>query len=277
MTRSSGQKLLAAAATLGVLGGIGYTVASGPAVAVASGFPAVAESEAEPGISITGIGFARNGPGAPGAARAVAVSRALRDAGRRARAVAEAIGVEVGPIEEVELREPGQFADHRPSAIAAAVATVRLAIVGGATDPGSSRAVQAYGSAFAPVRAGSERRSRAIKLAMLAARRRVTPEAARAARANAAAAARSAGLALGGLVSVSEAPAPFYGYGSSFYDPALGQVGPGQFCGFFSRPVFRQDPRTGLPQVVRRVRSRRCAHEATYSLHLEIAYTAGVG
>jgi len=87
----------------------------------------------------------------------------------------------------------------------------------------------------------------------------------------------AAGLALGGLVSVSEAPAPFYGYGSSFYDPALGQFGPGQFCGFFSRPVFRQDPRTGLPQVVRRVRSRRCAHEATYSLHLEIAYTAGVG
>jgi hypothetical protein len=268
MRRSTGLRLLAVVAALAALGG-----SQRAAVATASGLPAVAESEAEPGISITGIGFARNGAVAA-TARSVAVSRALRNAGARARAVAAALGVEVGQVEEVDLREPGQFADHRPSTIVAAVTTVRFAIAGGATEP-AAREVRAYGSAFAPVRPRSSRRSRPIKLALLAARRRVTPEAATAAHTNAAAAAHSAGLALGGLISVSEAPAPYYGYGSSFYDPALGQFGPGEFCGFFSRPVFRQDPRTGLPQVIRRVRSRRCAHETTYSLHLELAYSAG--
>jgi hypothetical protein len=244
------------------------------AAAYAGGLPAVTESEAAPGISITGIGFARRKGAAAPPAGSVAVSRAVRNARIRARAVAAAIGVEIGQAEEIEIREPGQFADRRPSAIVAAVATVRFAIVGAATELAASREVRAYGSAFAPVRPRSSRRSRPIKLAMLAARRRVTPEAATAARANAAAAARSAGLALGGLFSVSEVTAPFYGYGSSFYDPALGQFGPGQFCGTFSRPVFRQDPRTGLPRVVRRVRSRRCAHQTTYTLQLEIAYLA---
>jgi hypothetical protein len=271
MTGSRGPKTLIAAAAVAAL--VASQLAAG---AAASGLSPAAESEAGPGITITGIGFARTGPG-PGAAGSIAVRRAVRNAGTRAAAVAAAIGVVVGSAEEVDLREPGQFADRRPSKITAAAATVRFAILGGATDAAGLREVKAYGSASARVNPAESDRSRPIKLAMLASRRRVTPLAARAARGNAAAAARAAGLALGPIVSIAEAPPLYYGYGSSFYDPALGQFGPGQFCGFFSRPVFRQDPRTGLPQVVRRVRSRRCAHQSTYSLHLEIAYLAATG
>jgi Protein of unknown function (DUF541) len=242
--------------------------------ALASGPPPVAQPEAQPGITITGLGFARSGRGAAHASDRVAVARAVGDARNRAGAIAQALGVQVGEVESVELREPGQFAGRGTSTIAAAAATVRFAIVGGATDPGGSREVEAYGAAFAPVSPADADRSRSIKRAMLASRREVTPEAAAAARRNAAAAARSAGLALGTIVSVSEAPAPYYGYGSSFYDAALGSFGPGRFCGFYRRPVFRPDPVTGEPRVVRRVRRRSCTFQTTYSLHLEIAYLA---
>jgi uncharacterized protein YggE len=268
MRRSASTKLLAAVAALALLGASPLL-----AGAAASGLPAVAESAAEPGITITGIGFARSRVVGAGSDPA-AVARAVGNARSRAGAIAGALGLGVGEVEEVELRQPTQFGDHRRAGIAAAAATVRFAIAGGAIDAGDLRQVEAYGSASAPVRPADPDRSRPIKRAVLAARRRVTPAAALTARGNAAAAARSSGLRLGAIVSISEAPAPYYGYGSSFYDAALGSFGPGRFCGFYRRPVIRPDPKTGIPRVVRRVPRRSCTFQRTYSLSLEIAYQA---
>jgi Protein of unknown function (DUF541) len=266
MRKPPGRSIGAAVAVLGLC------LSQQAAGTLASGPPPVAQPEAEPGLSITGVGFASSRRGAAHSSDQVAVARAVRDARNRAAAIAGALGVQVGEVGAVALREPGQFAERRASGIAAAAATVRFAIVGGATDPGGSPEVEAYGTAFAPVRPADADRSRSIKRALLASRRKVTPEAAAAARRNAAAAARSAGLALGAIVSVREAPAPYYGYGSSFNDAALGSFGPGRFCGFYRRPVFRPDPVTGEPRVVRRVPKRSCTFQTSYSLHLEIAY-----
>jgi hypothetical protein len=249
-----------------------------PAGALADGLSAAPEAEAEPGISITGLGFARSRSGSAQASGQVAVARAVRNARARAGAVAAALGVGVGAVEEISLRGPGQFGERRPSSIAAAAATVRFAILGAAADrAGSGRRVEADGAAFAPVRPGDPDRSRSIKRAMLVARRKVTPEAAAVARRSAGAAAHSAGLRLAGVVSVAEAPAPYYGPSGTFYDPALGSFGPGRFCGVYHHPVVRADPRTGLPRVVRRVSRRGCTFQTTYGAHLEVAYSAQPG
>jgi hypothetical protein len=268
MRRSIGPKLLAAIAALAALG-----MSQGAAGAGASGLPVVAESEPEPGIAVTGIGFARSRHNAA-ASDPTAVARAIGDARRRATAIAGALGLRVGRAEEVELRQLSQFGERSPPGIAGAAATVRFAIAGGAAGAEGLREVEAYGSASAPVRPADTERSRPIKRAVLAARRRATPEAAASARRNAVAAARSAGLALDGIVSIAEAPAPYYGYGSSFYDPALGSFGPGRFCGFYRRAVIRPDPETGVPRVVRRVPRRSCNFQVRYGVTLEIAYLA---
>jgi hypothetical protein len=246
--------------------------AHAPGEAPASGPPPVVEAEAEPGVSVTGIGFARSGDRS-GRADRIAVDRAVRDARARAGAVARALGARVGEIQAVELREPGQFAGRRSQTIAAAAATVRFAILGGTTE-GGAREVEAFGAGFAPVRPADADRSRSIKRATISARRLVAPEAAAAARRNAVTAAGAAGLTLGPIVSISEAPVPAYGYGSSFYDAALGSFGPGRFCGYYRRPVIRPDRRTGVPRVVGRVYKRGCTFQTTYSLHLEVVYVA---
>jgi hypothetical protein len=269
MRGSRGSKLAAAVAAFAAL-----AAAQLSAGVWASGLPPIAESGAEPGISITGIGFARSRTGGASSADPAAVARAVRNARSRAGSIARALSLRVGEVEGIELRQLTQFGERNPPGMAGAAATVRFAIVGGATDVDGLREVEAYGSASSPVRPADPDRSRPIKRAVLAARRTVTPEAAAAARSNAAAAARSAGLALGEIVSIAEAPAPYYGYASSFYDPALGSFGPGRFCGFYRRAVIRPDPRTGVPRVVRRVPKRSCTFQSRYSLDLEIAYLA---
>lgn len=234
-------------------------------------------SEAPPGITVTGIGFAP--------ANADAVSRAVRDARQRAAAIAGALRLELGKPEAVELPELTQFGNPiacrgrgerapgcRPPSQTAAAATVTFAIVGGASGEAATRTVAAYGAASAPVEPRNRSRSRSIKSAILAARREVTPEAAAAGWRNARIAAAAADLHLGAIVSVAEA-IPFY-YGTSFYDAALGSFGPGQFCGIVRRPVVRRDPETGAPRVVRRVPHRRCFAPSTYGIQFAVGYEA---
>ena len=274
MRRSSGPKIAATAALAGLAA---LSAALSPTGAHASGLPPTPEADAGPGITITGVGFSRAQAGAADDSDPVAVARAVKNARSRAAAIAAATGIGVGEVEEVELRQLAQFVARRPAGIAAAAATVRFAIVGGAAESEASRMVGAYGTAFAPVRPGYPSGCRSIKRAVVAARRAATPPAAAAARRNARAAARSAGLRLGPIVSISEAPAPYYGYGSTYYDAVLGDFGPGRFCGFYRRPVFRPDPTTGTLRIVRRVRQRRCVHPVNYSVQLEIGYLAAAG
>lgn len=77
-------------------------------------------------------------------------------------------------------------------------------------------------------------------------------------------------LAVGPIISLSEQRQP-YPY---FYDAALGSFGPGQFCGVVRRPIFRRDPETGRPRLVRRVRNRACRFPRTLDLRLEATYEA---
>ncbi|HYG95823.1 MAG TPA: SIMPL domain-containing protein [Solirubrobacterales bacterium] len=234
-------------------------------------------SEALPGVTITGIGLAR--------AEDDAVSRAVRDARRRAASIAGVLGIQLGDVEQVELQQISQFGEPRPCRrepggsprcrlpdLEAAAATVTFAIFGGSDGAASERRVVVPGAASAAVRPASPLRNQPIKRALLAARRTATPAAAAVTRRNARIAARSAGLRLGPIVSIAEAP-PLY-YGSVFYDAALGSFGPGRFCGFVRRPIVRRDPETGVPRVVRRVRQRRCVIPRPYTLRLEARYEA---
>ncbi|MEZ5078689.1 MAG: hypothetical protein R2725_14755 [Solirubrobacterales bacterium] len=272
-----------------------------PALTQAKGAAGSETSDPSPGITVTGIGFAPIGASASSgvspasgseqmkrlldAADPTAVKRAVRDARHRSREVARMLGLEVDSPTEVELREISQFGQPRACGrrdgpncreekITAAAVTMTFAIVGGADDSTASSAVSAHGVASLAVKPSDPKRSRPIRRAVLAARRTATPKAALMARREAGTAARSAGLTLGSVVSVSESEPAFY-FGPSFYDAALGSFGPGRFCGFVRRPVFKRDPQTGARRVVRRVRRWSCRVPRTYIVSLEIAYEAG--
>lgn len=254
------------------------------------------QEEAAPGITMSGTGLARvaapNRLTDDGVQRAIdaaqpsAAARAVRDARRRSAAVAAAAGVRLGGVAKVELENEfpqfGQPRRHcraprrdepprcRVPTFAAAVATVTVSIAGGTQGVEDGVNVEAYGTASAPVVPENRRANGSIRQALATARGAVTPDAAAAARRAVETAARSAGLTLGAIVSISEQRQP-YPY---FYDPALGSFGPGRFCGVIRRPVVGRDPDTGAPRVLRRVRERRCRFPRTFSLRLEATYEA---
>ena len=264
-----------------------------PGTALAKFFPG--EEEPPPGVTISGAGFAR--VAAPArlsdasiqraidAAEPTAGTRGVRDARQRATVIAEAVGVRLGQLTRVELEDTlaqfGQTRRHcrpprrrarqrcRVPAFTAVAATVTFSIVGGAQGSGAPE-VEAYGAASAPVSPKKPRSDGSIRQTLGAARVAVTPKAAAAARRNVQIAAGAAGLAVGPIISLSEQRQP-YPY---FYDAALGSFGPGQFCGVVRRPIFRRDPETGRPRLVRRVRNRACRFPRTLDLRLEAAYEA---
>ena len=263
-----------------------------PGAALAKVFPG--EEDAPPGVTISGTGFA--GVAAPSrlseasiqravdAAHPRAVSRALRDARQRAAAIADSVGVRLGQLARVELEDAvtqfGQPRHCRPPrrnaparcrvpSVAAASATVTFSIVNGAQGSGGPQ-VEAYGSASARTAPDNPDSDRSIRQALSSARLSVTPKAAAAARRGVETTARSAGLTVGAIVSISEQRQP-YPY---FYDVSLGSFAPGQFCGVVRRTIFRRDPETGRPRLVRRVRDRRCRFPRTFDLRLEATYEA---
>lgn len=264
---------------------------------------AAGDSDVPAGITISGIGFAVPEKAAVGcaagkarkrasqAANSKAVDRAIGDARGRAGAIARALGARVGELSKVRLHQLTQFESdrfrgrsakpHKPSCrapVKAAAATVTFAIAGGADGSATSRRIEATGASSVEVEPTNPKRNAAIKRAMLAARKTATPEAATAARREAKTAALSAGLELGGLISVSETKQPLieslFGDGL-FFDDALGSFGPARFCRFVRRPVVRRDPETGRPYVKRGTRKYRCAFARSYRVSLDVAYEAG--
>jgi hypothetical protein len=215
-------------------------------------FPPPAE-EYGPGITVSGAGFAPLGH------RDRATARAVGDAYRRAQAIASALGVSTGEARYIELNTPF---DRRPECVKrhtgrcapmdAVSAVVTFAIAGGPASDDDAREVEGTGTASSRIQVERET-SPAIRRAFRATRLAVTPEAAKAARANAQAAGSASGIPLGPLFSVVEPAAGAYGY-----DPVLGSFGPGQFCGTIRSVVTRRDPDTGQFRVIRRVRVRRC-------------------
>jgi hypothetical protein len=238
-------------------------------------FPPEGADQAPPGVTVTGLGFA---PAQRGAAR-----QAVRDARRRALAIASTLGLELGEAKGIELPDLNQFGLRRPCRTGrqpsrcrpgprAAAATVTFAIAGGSSGESDARWVEASGTASSPVRPRDRSSSRSIKRAALAVRRDLAPQATAVARNQARTAAAAAGLRLGAIVSISEVAS--YYYGPSFYDAALGSFGPGRFCGIVRQPIIRRDPETGIPKVVRRVPRRRCFIPTPYSVKFEVRYEA---
>jgi uncharacterized protein DUF541 len=218
------------------------------------------------------------------AAQPIAATHAVADARKRAQAIAEAAGVQLGEVDQVELQDTfqqfRQSQSHcrrsrrtrrlrcRVPPLAAAAARVTFSIVDGAQGAEDAREVQAYGAASVPVEPKNPRSNRSIRQALFAARLAVIPEAAAAAHENVETAARAAGLELGGTVSFSEQGEPY------FYDVALGSFAPGQYCRVVRTAIRRRDPQTGRRRVVRRVRRRRCFFPRTLRLRLEATYEA---
>ena len=222
-----------------------------------------------PGITVSGAGFAPLGH------RDRAVARAVGDARRRAEAIAAELGVSVGEARAVELSTPF---DPRPACVHkrtgrcapldALSAVVTFAIAAGPTSDDDAREVEGSGSASDRVEV-EHQTSPAIRSAFRSTRLDVTPDAARAARANAEAAGRAAAIPLGQLFSVVEPSAAIYGY-----DPTLGNFGPGQFCGMVRRVFGRRDPETGEFHVIRRKPVRRC-YKPDVRVQLDLTYLGG--
>jgi uncharacterized protein YggE len=274
--------------------------------------PALGQSSAEeypPGITVSGAALARvAAPAKPSdltirraidAAQPTVVARALSDARRRAKVIADAAGVELGEVEAIELGDgfPAR-ARHcttsrrngrercRVPAFTAASATVTFAIPGGAEPSEGTREVVGSGRASAPVRPAGRRNSPMIRRALSAARSTVTPEAARAALRKAEAAARAADLTLGPIVSITEERELYYfGFGPAFggfdpglgaFEPTLGGFEPGRFCRTVRRPVLRRDRASGGrgSRGVRLRRVRRCFFPRTLSVRFEARLSA---
>jgi hypothetical protein len=239
---------------------------SAPAMAQFYGpFPAPSEDYG-PGITVSGAGFAPLGH------RDRATARAVGDARRRAEAIASTLGVSLGEARAVELISPF---DPRPECLhshtrrctplEAVSATVTFTIAGGPTSDEGAREVEGTGSASARLQL-ERKTSPAIRHVFRATRLAVTPDAAKAARANAEAAGAATGIGLGQLFSAVEPSQSSYGY-----DPSLGAFGPGQFCGTFRRSIGRRDPNTGRFRIVRRVRVRRC-YKPSAAVRLNVTY-----
>jgi hypothetical protein len=123
-------------------------------------------------------------------------------------------------------------------ALAAAGACSAIALASGGPppappDPPDVRTVVAHGAGKAPVAEPARRSDRAIERAVRRAGRAALPRAVAAARRDAEALARAAGLELGGPIGVARNIQPYSGW-----YPEEGRFGLGRWCG---RVVFRRD------------------------------------
>ena len=144
-------------------------------------------------------------------------------------------------------------------ALATAAATLSVAAPAAAqlpALPAPERTIVAVGAASSPVTvARADRRDNAaIKTAVDAAQQKALPQALAEGREYATKLAAAAGVTLGPLLSVSNAPASPYG-GPFAYE--LGPFGPGNFCGTRTVAVIRRD-KSGRRRVVGRRTRRLC-------------------
>jgi hypothetical protein len=273
---------------LGVLGLV-LVALSLPASAHAQGpfGPFVPEEDYPPGVTVNGGGLAR--VAAPkrlsedsiqralDAARPVAVGRAVRDARRRAAAVARSEGIAIGAVRKAELQqlffERGRHCrSARPTrckvpAFVAASASVTFEIVGGAEPDEAARTLEAYGSVFVPVEPAEPTEEPSIRSALRSARDTATPVAAARARSQVDAAASAGGVSVGTVVSIAEQ--------TSYYaDASLGTVGPRRYCRVVRHRRFLGiDRRTGRPRIERGPPRRRCFFPHRLSVSMQATYT----
>jgi uncharacterized protein YggE len=213
------------------------------------------------------------------AAKPHAIARAVAQARTRAQALAATAGLTLGDAQAVTERDAAaefgfvqeRYCSHgrhpacRVPLFSAATVTVTFATAETSAATPAGRALVADGGASAPVRPRDRRSSASIRRAMDAARTAAGPVALAQARADADRLAHAAGIPLGALFSIAEVRQPF-DY------PGAGSFGPGRFCGTIRRSIFRRDPATGRPRIVRRVSERRCYFSPTLSVGLRVTY-----
>ena len=278
---------LTVTAVLLVLAAPGAAHAQGP-------FGRFPQEEYPPGITVSGSGLARVIPPAKlredtieqalERANPAAVARAVRDARRRAEAIAAGMGLGVGAVRQLEVNQ--LFFDRgrhcrrtsRPArprctvpAFAAASVTATFEIPGSVEPDEEESTLEASASALRlvePTPPGSER---AIRAALLAARDAATPAAAVKARAHISAAAAAASVLVAALVSIVEQGGfPYYG------DASLGTRGARRYCRIVRRRRFLGiDPATGRPRIERGPPRRRCSFPRRLTVSIEMTYTAG--
>ena len=218
------------------------------------------------------------------AAKARAIPRAVARARDRAQALAAAAGLTLGEIRAVSERPPEPYyfgtqrycrtlpANGRPlrgprctvPAFTSAMVTATFATSETEAATPAGRAIAGTESASAPVRPRNRRSSASIADALLRGRRQAAPLALAAARRDAEAAGRAAGMQPGALFSIAEVREPFG------EQQLLGTFGPGRFCGTVSRAIVRRDAATGRRRVVRRVRTRRCFFPSRATVTLRV-------
>ena len=126
--------------------------------------------------------------------------------------------------------------------VASAAICVLSASTARAQSPAPDRTVSAQGAASVTVvKPGDRTHEAPIRAAVEAAEAKALPRAIADARSRAAELARLAGLTLGPIVAISDAPASPYGPFIGFYS----RFGPDRFCGTVHTTVFRTDKATG--------------------------------
>jgi hypothetical protein len=127
---------------------------------------------------------------------------------------------------------------RRRCLVAALTAAVVPASASSAQQPAPDRTVAAQGAASVKVTAPKDRQHEApIRAAVEAAENKALPRAIADARDKAAQLAKLAGLTLGPIVSISDAPTSIYGPFFGFY----GTFGPDRFCGTIRTAVFKRN------------------------------------
>jgi hypothetical protein len=269
-----------------------------PALALAKVPVAESQSEPESGITATGTGLATVEPprrlseesirAAVEAKRAVAVSRALNEARRHAKAIAGVAGLTLGPAVAIyepqtfffgpsadidqfcrtSPRRPGRPRCRVPKFVAATV-EVRFASPETETPAASEGEIVVAGAARSPVEPAHRDSNSSIRQAVARAEAAAMPAALAAARRQGERFARAAGLSLGPIRAVSEEGADPYAAG------IIGPFGPGRFCGVIRRPVFERTPGSHRRRIVRFERRRHCYVPPFATSRLRVTFARG--
>jgi Protein of unknown function (DUF541) len=159
---------------------------------------------------------------------------------------------------------------HRSCVVLAVTSAVVPVSAARAQQPAPERSVAAQGVASVKVVAPKDRQHEApIRAAVEAAEAKALPRAIAAAREKATELAKLAGLTLGPVISISDAPSSVYGPFFGFY----GTFGPDRFCGTIRTPVFKRNKAGRRVRTGTRTR-HTCRVPATVTSTVTVTFAA---
>jgi uncharacterized protein YggE len=155
----------------------------------------------------------------------------------------------------------------------AAVAAAAMLVPAARAQAPPAKSITTIGIGTASVKPKDRKSNASIKEAVEAGDAAARPKAIASARERATELAQSAGLALGGITSVSEASNfPYYGpYGAPY--GLQGTFGPGKFCGTVRSAHLKRDSKGNLHRVLGK-RHRVCRFPSTINVSLTVTFAA---